>query len=54
MKMRLILPIIGMVLLLCSCEQHLLGDASDTPAFLYFDANGGEFDDDNKMRIFVG
>ena len=54
MKMRMILPILGMILLLCSCEQHLLGDASDTPAFLYFDANGGEFDDDYKMRIFVG
>ena len=54
MKMRMILPIIGMVLLLCSCEQHLLGDASDTPAFLYFDANGGEFYDACKMRIFVG
>ena len=54
MKMRMILPIIGMVLLLCSCEQHLMGDASDTPVFLYFDANGGEFDDDYKMRIFVG
>ena len=54
MKMRMILPIIGMVLLLCSCEQHLMGDASDTPAFLYFDANGGEFDDACKMRIFVG
>ena len=54
MKMRMILPIIGIVLLLCSCEQHLMGDASDTPAFLYFDANGGEFDDDYKMRIFVG
>lgn len=54
MKMRLILPIIGMVLLLCSCEQHLLGDASDTPAFLYFDANGGEFGNGDAMRIFVG
>ena len=54
MKMRLILPIIGMVLLLCSCEQHLLGDASDTPAFLYFDANGGEFANGDAMRIFVG
>lgn len=54
MKMRLILPIIGMVLLLCSCEQHLLGDASDTPAFLYFDANGGEFENGDAMRIFVG
>ena len=54
MKMRMILPIIGMILLLCSCEQHLLGDASDTPAFLYFDANGGEFYDACKMRIFVG
>lgn len=54
MKMRMILPIIGMVLLLCSCEQHLMGDASDTPAFLYFDANGGQFYDDYKMRIFVG
>ena len=54
MKMRMILPIIGIVLLLCSCEQHLMGDASDTPAFLYFDANGGVFDDDYKMRIFVG
>ena len=54
MKMRLIFPIIGMVLLLCSCEQHLLGDASDTPAFLYFDANGGEFANGDAMRIFVG
>ena len=55
MKMRMILPIIGMVLLLCSCEQHLLPkEDSDTPAFLYFDANGGEFDDACKMRIFVG
>ena len=54
MKMRLILPIIGMVLLLCSCEQHLLGDASDTPAVLYFDANGGEFANGDAMRIFVG
>ena len=54
MKMRLILPIIGMVLLLCSCEQHLLGDASDTPAFLYFDANGGEFNNGDAMRIFKG
>ena len=54
MKMRMILPIIGMVLLLCSCEQHLLGDASDTPAFLYFDANGGEFANGDAMRIFVG
>ena len=54
MKMRMILPIIGMILLLCSCEQHLMGDASDTPAFLYFDANGGQFYDDYKMRIFVG
>lgn len=54
MKMRLILPIIGIVLLLCSCEQHLLGDASDTPAFLYFDANGGEFNDYRSRRVFVG
>ena len=55
MKMRMILPIIGMILLLCSCEQHLLPkEDSDTPAFLYFDANGGEFDDACKMRIFVG
>ena len=54
MKVRMILPIIGMVLLLCSCEQHLLGDASDSPAFLYFDANGGEFENGDAMRIFVG
>ena len=54
MKMRMILPIIGIVLLLCSCEQHLMGDASDTPAFLYFDANGGEFANGDAMRIFVG
>ena len=54
MKMRLILPIIGIVLLLCSCEQHLLGDASDTPAFLYFDAKGGEFNDYRSRRVFVG
>lgn len=54
MKMRMILPIIGMLLLLCSCEQHLMGDASDTPAFLYFDANGGEFNDYRSRRVFVG
>lgn len=54
MKMRMILPIIGMVLLQCSCEQHLMGDASDTPAFLYFDANGGEFNDYRSRRVFVG
>ena len=54
MKVRMILPILGMILLLCSCEQHLLGDASDTPAFLYFDANGGEFENGDAMRIFVG
>ena len=55
MKMRMILPIIGMVLLLCSCEQHLLPkEDSDTPAFLYFDANGGEFDDYRSMRVCVG
>ena len=55
MKTRMILPIIGMVLLLCSCEQHLLPkEDSDTPAFLYFDANGGEFNDYRSMRIFVG
>ena len=55
MKMRMILPIIGMILLLCSCEQHLLPkEDSDTPAFLYFDANGGEFDDYRSMRVYVG
>ena len=55
MKMRMILPIIGMILLLCSCEQHLLPkEDSDTPAFLYFDANGGEFDDYRSMRVCVG
>ncbi len=55
MKMRMILPILGVVLLLCSCEQHLLPkEDSDTPAFLYFDANGGEFNDYRSMRIFVG
>ena len=55
MKIRMILPIIGMVLLLCSCEQHLLlKEDSDTPAFLYFDANGGEFDDYRSMRVCVG
>ena len=55
MKMRMILPIIGMVLLLCSCEQHLFPkEDSDTPAFLYFDANGGEFDDYRSMRVCVG
>ena len=55
MKMRMILPILGMILLLCSCEQHLLPkEDSDTPAFLYFDANGGEFNDYRSMRIFVG
>jgi hypothetical protein len=55
MKMRMILPIIGIVLLLCSCEQNLLPkEDSDTPAFLYFDANGGEFDDYRSMRVCVG
>lgn len=55
MKMRMILPILGVVLLLCSCEQHLLPkEDSDTPAFLYFDANGGAFNDYRSMRVFVG
>jgi len=55
MKIRMILPILGVVLLLCSCEQHLLPkEDSDTPAFLYFDANGGEFNDYRSMRVFVG
>jgi hypothetical protein len=55
MKIRMILPILGVVLLLCSCEQHLLPkEDSNTPAFLYFDANGGEFNDYRSMRIFVG
>lgn len=54
MKTKIILSIIGILGLFCSCEQQLLPkEYEGVPAFLYFDANGGGFGGKN-MRIFAG